>query len=151
MNETIEKSPLDTVINESGLILTEAEDIKQSYLPYFTQMAEVKELASKINFENPTDLDEKIARELRLKTAKIRTSSEKVKEERKKSHSLRANLEQASWNLIKSSCLLDEETFAQVEKARERAEATRIANLKAERLLLLVEYTDQGAFILLEK
>lgn len=79
----------------------------------------------------------------RLKTVKIRTGSEAVKDERKKVHLLRGNLEQDSWNLIKSTCLLSEETFAQVEKASERKEATRKANLKAERSELIKPYTEQ--------
>ncbi len=144
MSETIESTALDTVITESGLILSEAEEIKQSYLPFFVRMGEIKELAKKINFENPTDLDEKIARELRLKTRDVRTDSEKVKVDRKKFHMLKADVEQSSWNLIKTTCLLDEENFAQVEKARERAEALRKANLKVERLEILNEYTDQA-------
>jgi colicin import membrane protein len=129
----VENTALDLVLNESGLVLTDAEEIKQSYLPYFEQLAEIKDLASKINFENPTELDEKIARELRLRTVKIRTGSMDVKDNRKKIHTLRGNLEQDAWNLIKSTCLLEEETFAQVEKARERKETARKALLKTER------------------
>jgi colicin import membrane protein len=141
----VENTALDLVLNESGLILTEAEEIKQSYLPFFEQMAEIKELAKKINFENPTELDEKIARELRLRTQKIRTGSEQVKDSRKKIHMLKANVEQGAWNLIKATCQLDEETFAQVEKARERKEAARKAALKTEREGLIAEYCDDAA------
>lgn len=129
----VENTALDSVLNESGLVLTESEEIKQSYLPFFEQMAEIKELAKKINFENPSELDEKIARELRLRTQKIRTGSEQVKDSRKKIHMLKANVEQGAWNLIKATCQLDEETFAQVEKARERADTARKALLKTER------------------
>jgi colicin import membrane protein len=139
-----ENTALDSVLNESGLILTEAEEIKQSYLPFFEQMAEIKELAKKINFENPTELDEKIARELRLRTQKIRTGSEQVKDSRKKIHMLKANVEQGAWNLIKATCQLDEETFAQVEKARERKETARKAALKIEREGLIAEYCDDA-------
>lgn len=135
---------LDLVLNESGLILTEAEEIKQSYLPYFVQLGEIKELAKKINFDEPTELDEKIARELRLKTAKIRTGSEAIKVSRKKIHMLKADVEQSSWNLIKTTCLLEEENFAQVEKARERAEAAKRLAIKSERLEIIKEYTEQG-------
>lgn len=135
---------LETVLEQSGLILSDAETIKQSYLPYFEQLAEIKEQSTKIDFANPTQLDESIARELRLKTVKIRTGSEALKNERKKVHLLRGNLEQDSWNLIKSTCLLSEETFAQVEKASERKEAARKAQLKSERQDLLKPYTEQS-------
>jgi hypothetical protein len=80
----IENTAPDKVITESGLVLNEAEEIKQSYLPFFIQLAEIKEEAKKINFENPSMLDEKIARELRLRTVKVRTGSEDIKNTRKK-------------------------------------------------------------------
>ncbi|MCV6900744.1 hypothetical protein OE165_27305, partial [Escherichia coli] len=85
-------------------------------------------MAKKINFENPTELDEKIARELRLRTVKIRTGSQDVKDERKRIHTLKANIEQDAWNLIKSTCQLEEEQFLQVEKKREKAEQLRKEN-----------------------
>ena len=136
--ETVNQAPgqstaLDVVITESGLQLNEAEAIKQSYLPYFEQLNDIKEQATKINFDEPTDIDEKIARELRLKLVKIRTGSEDVKKERKKIHSLKANLEQSAWNLIKDTCLLDEEKFSAVEKRREIEEKQRKENLRIER------------------
>lgn len=95
-----ELQQLETVLENSGLVLSDAETIKQSYLPFFEQLAEIKEQSSKIDYANPTSLDESIARELRLKTVKIRTGSEALKNERKKVHLLRGNLEQDSWNLI---------------------------------------------------
>lgn len=144
METTEETTELTLLVESKGLELSEAEQIKQSYLPYFTQMGEIKELAKKINFENPTELDEKIARELRLKTVKIRTGSEGVKDERKRIHSLKASIEQDAWNLIKSTCLLDEELFLQVEKKREIEEKKRKELLKAERFELLKELTDQA-------
>lgn len=145
MEITEEKTELSILVESKGLELSEAEQIKQSYLPYFVQMGEIKELSKKINFENPTELDEKIARDLRLKTVKIRTGSESVKDERKRIHSLKASIEQDAWNLIKSTCLLDEELFLQVEKKREIEERKRKEILKTERLELLQEYTSQAS------
>jgi hypothetical protein len=133
----MKNTELEKVVLESGLELSEGEQIKQSYLPFFIQIAEIKEESKKINFENPTELDEKIARELRLRMVKIRTGSATVKDERKKIHLLRGNLEQSSWNLIKTGCELEEEIFLQVEKKREIAEKLRKENLKNERLELL--------------
>ncbi len=128
-----QSAALDTVINESGLQLTEAEAIKQSYLPYFEQLVEIKEQATKINFDKPSDIDETIARELRLKLVKIRTGSEDIKKERKQIHMLKGNLEQSAWNLIRDTCLLDEEKFSAVEKRREIEEKQRKENLRIER------------------
>lgn len=133
----MKNTELERVVLESGLELSEGEQIKQSYLPFFIQIAEIKEESKKINFENPTELDEKIACELRLRMVKIRTGSATIKDERKKIHLLRGNLEQSSYNLIKTGCELEEEIFLQVEKKREIAEKLRKENLKNERLELL--------------
>lgn len=112
---------LEEIVKSSGLAIVEGEAIKQSYLPYINQLAEIQTQSSKIDFENPTEIDEKIARELRLKTVKIRTGSEEIKNSRKNIHQLKANLEQAAWNLISASCKLTEDVFIRVEKQRELA------------------------------
>lgn len=140
--EIVYDAQLAKVVDESGLQPIEAETIKTSYAPYFGQLAEIKEASAKINFENPTDIDEKIARELRLKLVKVRTGSEIVKDERKRIHLLKSNAEQAAWNLIKANCLIDEERFMQVEKKRELAEKARKESLKSERIEILQPYKD---------
>lgn len=133
------------VVSNKGLDKTEEQTIQLSYQPYFDQMAQIKELAKKIDFDNPTEMDERIAKELRLKTVKIRTGSEEIKNERKRIHSLKANIEQDAWNLIKSSCQLEEELFLQVEKRRENAEKLRKENLRVERLSILSELCDNAS------
>lgn len=137
-----QEEELKKVLTDSGLQLSDSEVIKQSYLPYFEQLAKIKEESQKINFENPTALDEKIARELRLRTVKVRTGSKDLKDERKKIHMLRANVEQDAWNLIKSGCELEEENFYQVEKKRELAEKRRKELLAIERNELLAPYAE---------
>jgi predicted ABC-type ATPase len=133
------------VVSNKGLDKLEEQTIQLSYQPYFDQMAQIKELAKKIDFDNPTEMDERIAKELRLKTVKIRTGSEEIKNERKRIHSLKANIEQDAWNLIKSSCQLEEELFLQVEKRRENAEKLRKENLRVERLSILSELCDNAS------
>lgn len=140
--EIKQEEELKKVLTDSGLQLSDSEVIKQSYLPYFEQLAKIKEESQKINFENPTELDEKIARELRLRTVKVRTGSKDLKDERKRIHSLRANVEQDAWNLIKSGCELEEENFYQVEKKRELAEKRRKELLAIERNELLTPYAE---------
>jgi hypothetical protein len=137
---------LDEVIKSSGLEIQEGEQIKQSFLPFLVQLSDIQEQSTKINFEHPADIDEKIARELRLKTVKIRTGASDLKDSRKKIHLLKGNLEQASYNLIAASCKLAEETFTQVEKAREIAEAKRKAELKAQREIEAQPYAEYLPF-----
>jgi len=142
----IKPNQLEEVIKDSGLAIQEGEEIKQSYLPFLNQLAEIQSHAGKINFENPTDLDENIARELRLKTVKVRTGSETLKNDRKRLSLLKGNLEQASYNIIAASCKLTEEVFFNVEKAREIAEKKRKAQLKIDREEKLSPYTE-AAFL----
>lgn len=141
----IETNQLDEVVTHSGLAIQEGEEIKKSYLPFVVQLAETQAQADKINFKNPTELDENIARELRLKTVKIRTGAEKLKEERKRMYLLRGNLEQASYNVIAASCKITEEVFINVEKAREIAEKKRQETLRIEREEKLRFYTEDAA------
>jgi hypothetical protein len=133
---------LQIVLHDSGLELTEAEQIKQSYLPFFIELSEIKKASKKISFENPTELDEKIARELRIKTMKVRTRSEEIKENRKKIHMLKANVEQSAWNLIRDTCKLEEEHFTSVEKRRELIEKARQEAVRVERVNELQPYSE---------
>lgn len=136
----IQYPELDKVVNVTGIEEADQALIKTSYIPYFEEMAKIKEESKKINFENPTELDEKIARELRLRTVKVRTGSEEVKDNRKRIHSLKANVEQDAWNLIKSTCKVEEEIFLQVEKATEIANKARIEALKLSRVDQIKQY-----------
>ncbi len=144
---TTELVKFDEVIKQSGLAIQEGEEIKQSYLPFAIQLAEIQEQAAKINFEKPTPTDEIIARDLRLRTVKIRTGASDMKDNRKRIHLLKGNLEQAAYNLIAASCKLSEEEFTTVEKAREIAESKRRAELKIIRdaeVLSLAEFVPFG-------
>lgn len=147
MNELVKIEPiqLEEVVKNSGLQIAEADEIKKSYLPFLIQLAETQSQASKINFENPGELDETIARELRLRSVKIRTGAEKLKDERKRMYLLRGNLEQASFNIIAASCKLTEEIFVNVEKAREIAEKKRKEQLRIDRETMLLLYTETAS------
>jgi len=138
----IESEQLEKVVTESGLAIQEGEEIKKSYLPFLVQLSEVQSQATKINFDSPAEIDETIARELRLKTVKIRTGSKELKDERKRGYLLRGNLEQAAYNLIEASCKLTEDTFNNVEKAREIAEKKRKEQLRIDRAEMLSPYTE---------
>lgn len=122
------------VISQSGLEVDDAEEIKTSYAPFFQELKRIKANARKIDFENPTELDEKIARECRLDTVKVRTGSEGVKENRKRIYVLKGNAEQSSWNCMRDICKVDEEMYLQVEKKREMIEKAAIESLRVERM-----------------
>jgi chemotaxis protein histidine kinase CheA len=141
-NQSIQVEPgkLDVIVKQSGLEIQEGEAVKQSYLPFLEQLAEIREEAKKINFADPKQLDEGIARTLRLRTVKVRTDAEKLKDARKRTYLLKGNLEQASYNLIAATCKLAEDVFVNVEKAREIAEAKRVEQLRVERVEELSRY-----------
>ena len=148
MNEIvkIETTQLEEVVKNSGLALNEGEEIKTAYLPFLVRLAEIQNQASKINFENPAALDEKISRELRLATIKVRTDAEKLKDEQKRVDLLRGKVKQDSYNLIASSCKLAEEVFFNVEKARELAEKKRKEQLRIDRSEKLSPYCENLNF-----
>lgn len=133
---------LEVVITESGLAPTDADVIKTSYAPFFHEINEIKKEIAKINFSDPTELDEEIARKLRLRMVKVRTGSEEVKKDRKRIHDLRAGVEQSAWNLIKASCMLTEEELRSVENHREIMRQRQIETIKAERIQELTPYAE---------
>jgi hypothetical protein len=138
----VESKQLDEIILHSGLEIQKGEEIKQSYIPFLNELAEVQEQSIKINFKDPKEIDETIARELRLKTVKIRTKSADLKDNRKKNYLLLGNLEQAAYNLIAASCKVAEQAFVNVEKAKEIAEAKRRGELKIQRDNEMLEFAE---------
>lgn len=122
---TTNESALEEVVKSSGLQVNEGAEIKGAYLPFLEQFSAILEQSEKINSESPTKEDEKLASELRKKAVKIRTGAEALKDDRKKIYLIKGNLEQASFNVIKNSCLLAEESFRSVEEFSARQEAAR--------------------------
>lgn len=115
--------------------IDKAEEIKRSYQPYLNELFILQQTAiQKINFENPTLIDEKLAGELRKKFIKVRTGSEELKKQRKEKYNLMGQVEQDSWNIIKSTCQIAELELSKVEKAREIKEKLRLQNIFDERV-----------------
>jgi hypothetical protein len=138
----VNTNQLDEVLKNSGLAIIEGEEIKGSYLPFLNQLAEIHSQSVKINFENPTALDEEIAGKLRKATVKVRTGAEALKDDRNRMNLLKQKLEVASFKLIEASCKLTEEVFVNVEKAREIAEKKRKAELKVIRDAEAQQYSE---------
>ncbi len=109
--------------------IKKGEEIKQSYQPFLNELFSLQQATSKIDFKNPSEIDEKLAKDIRLKIVKIRTGSETLKKQRKEVYSLMANVEQSAWNLIKSTCELAENQLYNVEKAKEIKEKARLQEL----------------------
>ncbi len=139
---TLNESALEGVVKESGLQINEGAEIKGAYLPFLEQFADIVQQSVSINAESPTKQDEKLASDLRKKAVKIRTGAEALKDDRKKIYLIKGNLEQASFNVIKNSCLLAEESLRSVEEFSARQEAARKLQLKEERTELLSEFCD---------
>lgn len=133
--ETTDK--LEEIVKGSGLAIEEGEQVKMSYQPFLNEIAVIQEQSNKINYENPSDIDERIARELRLKTVKIRTGAKDFKDERKKTYLVKGNLEQAAYNLIEATCKVAEDVFNNVEKAKEIKERKFKEERRIERVKIL--------------
>lgn len=141
---TLSEKDLEQKVQETGLELADGKDAMTAFLPFAAQLSEIAEQAKGINTVNPTKDDEKLARELRLKTVKIRTGAEKIKEQRKRVHLLRGSIEQSFYNIIRDNCSLAETGLEQIEKYSEEQERIRKEALKEVRLKELREFTDQA-------
>lgn len=143
MNQEIVKTEqLDEVISKSGLAIQQGEEVKQSYIPFLNEIANIQEESKKINFDNPSETDEKIARDLRLRMVKQRTGAKELKDSRKAIYIRLGDVEQKSYNLIESTAKLAEEILMQIEKRREIAEKKRKEELRISRLSILSEFCD---------
>jgi len=145
------ETAMDNVVQHSGLNPESAQESKAKYLPFLGQISEIVEEARAINYLNPTEHDELTASNLRKRTVKIRTAAASLKDERKKIHLLRGNLEQSAYNLIKSDCELIEESFRQIENYSENQRLEKEAQLKTERLALITPYLENPEFYPIEK
>lgn len=127
-------------INMSGISPAEGDDIKNSYAPFLDRVKNSVVLSQKIDFENPKKMDMQIARDLRLITRTIRTDCEKVKKERKRLHSLKADIEQLAYNLVAKECEFFEDKFSAVEKIKEMELKAEKESLKLKRLEALAPF-----------
>ena len=141
-HEVVKTEQLDEVINKSGLAIQQGEDVKRSYMPFLDEIANIQNESQKINFDNPSETDEKIARDLRLRMVKQRTGAKELKDSRKAIYLRLGDVEQKSYNLIESTAKLAEEVLLQVEKRREIAEKKRKEELRISRLSILSEFCD---------
>ena len=146
----IENAKVAELVQKSGVELTKAEAHVASFAEKFKELAELSRPLADLDKENPTAEHAEIARKNRLKLVKVRTGSEAIKDERKKLLLAESNLIQSTHNLVKDACLLTEAEYEEIEKYQERIEAQRRAELKANRIELLLPFETDTTFLPLE-
>lgn len=142
---------VEQIVNQSGVSHEKAQQHALSFMKYYGVMSEAEPKIRAINAENPSAMDMKIAREIRLSLAKNRVEAEKKKDELKRDLLNESNLIQACYNQVKAFSAIKEAFLADIEKFAEKREAERKQALELERKLILAKYTtDLSAYQLAE-
>ena len=123
-----------------GIAKDKADEHLKAFAPFVSELTELSLQMEKINYEKPTEIDSKIAGEIRKKMVKVRTGAEKEKDTRKKSLLTEGNLIQAAYNLVKNACEMKEEGLAKVEKYQELLRAAELERITNDRIAQLQEY-----------
>lgn len=135
-NEVIDapRTDLTRAVEESGLADKSAANLLETFQPFFDQAYPIARQAQSIVVTDATQLKEmKVAREARLKLKAIRVEAEKARKDAKEDALRQGKAIDRVAGVVKSLCegaeshLQEQETFA------ERAEAARLATLKAAR------------------
>lgn len=128
----------EPIVKQSGL--EKAEQYAAVFAPFMITLKQLSDKASTINHTEPSVLDAKLAREVRLAMAKNRTASEKVKDTNKASLLAEGNLIQNLYNVIANSSKLSEADLDAVEKFAENKEKERKAQLSIERAAMFTDF-----------
>ena len=134
---------LAPVVKQSGL--DKAEQYAAIFAPNMITLKELTDKASGINHDNPTQLDAKLAREIRLAMVKNRTATAKKKDECKATILAEGNLIQNLHNVVVNASVLSEADLEAVEKFAENKEKERLAALQAERVEALLPYAENAS------
>jgi len=128
------------IAKNSEVEFSKAESITFKYVPFLLKIRNAEEEAKKINFENPSDLDEKIAREIRLSLVPNRTDADKLKKKEKAEFILLNGLHDDAFGIVEKTSKLLELKLLNVEKQREIVAKAKIEALKNSRLELISPY-----------
>lgn len=128
----------EPIVKQSGL--EKAEQYAAIFAPFMITLKQLSDKAATINHKEPSVLDAKLAREVRLAMAKNRTTSEKVKNDNKAALLAEGNLIQNLYNVIANTSKLSEADLDAVEKFAENKEKERKAALSLERAGMFAEY-----------
>lgn len=128
----------EPVVKSSGL--DKAENYAAIFAPFMITLKELSNKSATINRDNPSPVDAKLAREVRLAMVKNRTAAEKEKDKNKANLLAEGNLIQSLHNIIANASKISEADMDAVEKYAENKEKERKAALASERALLFTEY-----------
>ena len=139
-----------TVINvqkEFGLEENKAKEIEALYFPMIKAINEFEPDFNKIVSQEPSIELMPIARELRLKIAKMRVLADKARKGAKEEF-LRANKAiQGAYNTFEYAVKSKEEKLLAIEKYAENLELERIAKLQKQRLSEIIQFVDENAIL----
>lgn len=138
MNTDLQVLEFEPIVKQSGL--EKAEQYAAIFAPFMIQLKQLSDKAATVNKDNPTVLDAKLAREVRLAMAKNRTASEKEKDKNKAALLAEGNLIQNLYNVIANTSKLSEADLDNIEKFAENKEKERKAMLATERAEMFTEY-----------
>ena len=130
-------SDLDAVLIKNNMPIEIGDSVKSKYLPFLATIYEVADEMKRINFDNPTEIDVLLARELRLKLVPNRTSADKFKKKEKAEKAMLNKLEDICYNLIETQSKLAESKLAEVENFEANKQKKIIAELVESRITIL--------------
>ena len=128
----------EPIVKQSGL--DKAEQYAAIFSPFMVTLKQLSDKAVTVNHDNPTAIDAKIAREVRLALVKNRTATAKQKDLSKATLMAETNLIQNLHNVVINSSQLVEADLEAVEKFAENKEKERKAALSIERATMFTEY-----------
>lgn len=143
--QTIEIPEFLPVTKQSGI--EKAETYAATFAPFMITVKELSEKVVNLNKDNPTPVDAKLAREVRLALVKNRTATAKKKDESKAALLAEGNLIQNLHNVVINTSQLIEAELESVEKFAENKEKERIEALRNSRAYQLSPFvTDASIF-----
>jgi len=138
MTNELTVQEFEPVVKQSGL--DKAQQYAAIFAPFMITLKELSNKAKGINKDNPSVVDAKLAREVRLAMAKNRTASEKEKDKNKQALLAEGNLIQNLYNIIANASKLSEADMDAVEKYAENKEKERKNALAIERAAMFTQY-----------
>lgn len=130
------------VTKQSGI--AKAEQYAATFAPFMIAVKELSEKAAGINHTEPSALDAKLAREVRLSLVKNRTATASKKDESKAALLAESNLIQNLHNVVVNTSQLIEAELTAVEKYAENKEKERIEVLRVNRAEQLSHYVEDA-------